>query len=304
MPALLPALYRTGTGDADGDLAPPRPDDAAFLRRELGLGRLAKLEKWLWIAGRPLPPRPLHYQRVLRRDIVVVEQMDLHLVWTAGQIYVKPVPRFLLEPDFWRDHLVDDPDLGPAALGFLFSYAALVRHESDFALAREKRLIPAGVRWADWRAFVAELLRDGGTGGGGGRRIYDRVDARFHYGELRLSRLNKLRFLHTGTAYLPPWDRYTDFFRDNFAWLAATTVYIAVVLTAMQVGISTKALSEDRAFHAASYGFTVFSILGPLVGAFLILAVFLCVFVLNWVKTLGFRNRRLAHVRGPSGFGE
>ena len=295
MPALLPALYRTGPGEAESDLAPPRPDDAEFLQRELGLGRLAKLGNWLWIAGRPLPPRPLHYQRVLRREIVVVEQMDLHLVWTAGEIYVKPVPRFLLEPDFWRDHLAGPPELRRAALGFLFSYAALVRHESDFALAREKRLLPAGVRWADWRGFVAELLMRGA-----GDRIYDRVDARFHYGELRLSRLNKLQLLSTAgaAAYLPSWDRYADFFRDNFAWLAATTVYIAVVLTAMQVGLATEALLDDRAFQAATYGFTVFSILGPLVGAFLILAVFLCVFVLNWVKTLGFRNRRLAHIRG------
>lgn len=155
-------------------------------------------------------------------------------------------------------------------MGFLFSYAALVRHESDFALAREKRLLPGGVRWADWRRFVAELLRAEGHG-----RIYDSVVARFHYGELRLSRLNKLQLLRTGgaAAYLPLWDRYADFFRDNFAWLAATTVYIAVVLTAMQVGLATEALLGDRAFQAVSYGFTVFSILGPLVGASLILAV-------------------------------
>lgn len=29
----------------------------------------------------------------------------MYLVWTAGRIFIKPVPRFLLEPDFWAVYL-------------------------------------------------------------------------------------------------------------------------------------------------------------------------------------------------------
>ncbi|KAK7959732.1 uncharacterized protein PG986_004586 [Apiospora aurea] len=302
--ALLPALYRIGPDDAD--LAPPRPEDSAYLEKELGLGRLAKLSSRLWVAGRPIPPRPLHYQRLLGREIVVAEQMDLHLVWATRRIYLKPMPRFLLEPHFWSRHLVchghncsqpittpcHHPRLWKSALGFLFSYAALICHESDFLLAKEKHLLPEEVAWADWRRFVAEF---------GPEYIYDHIDKRFHFGELRLSRLNKLQLLTSGFAlrlYMPPWDRYGDFFRDNFTWLASATVYIAVVLTAMQVGLATTALTENEAFQSASYGFTIFSILGPLIAIGLILVVFLITFVSNWALAMRLRNRRLSHIAG------
>lgn len=59
------------------------------------------------------------------------------------------------------------------------------------------------------------------------------------------------------------WNQYSTFFQENFAWLAGTTVYSAVVLTAMQVGLATDALASNNAFQSASYGFTVFSSLGP-----------------------------------------
>ncbi|KAK1973677.1 hypothetical protein LZ30DRAFT_610145, partial [Colletotrichum cereale] len=43
-------------------------------------------------------------------------------------------------------------------LGFLFSYAALVTHESDFRIAKETRLIPEDLQWAAWRIAVVQLL--------------------------------------------------------------------------------------------------------------------------------------------------
>ncbi|KAK7936747.1 uncharacterized protein PG986_015185 [Apiospora aurea] len=92
-----------------------------------------------------------------------------------------------------------------------------------------------------------------------------------------------------------PWNLYGDFLRDNFAWLASTTVYIAVVLMVMQVGLATS-LATNEAFQAASYGFTVFSILGPLVVMCLILATFLCIFVWNWVATVAFGKGRLTQI--------
>jgi hypothetical protein len=245
----------------------------------------------------------MHGQRLLGREIVITEQIDLHLVWTSGRIYVKPLPRFLLEPRVWSEHLsclegcscskatatrCERRALWRCALGFLFSYAALIRHESDLSLAIESRLVPHQLDWAKWRCFVAELLA---------HRIYDQIDERFYYGELRLSRLNKLQYLAAGTAYMPLWNRYGDFFRDNLAWLASTTVYIAVVLTAMQVGLATS-LATNEAFQAASYGFTIFSILGPLLVVFLLLGVFVCLFVRNWVATVTFRKKRLVGIRG------
>ncbi|KAM7209827.1 hypothetical protein V8F06_014790 [Rhypophila decipiens] len=46
--------------------------------------------------------------------------------------------------------------------------------------------------------------------------------------------------------------------------MAAATVFVALVLTAMQVGLATERLQGNAAFQQASYGFTIFAILGPL----------------------------------------
>jgi hypothetical protein len=180
-----------------------------------------------------MPPRPLHYQLVLGREIVVAERMDMHLVWTTGRIFLKPVPRFLLQPYFWRDHLSCREDcpcppedgsdvqsqagtkgcrqgLRARALGFLCSYTALVSYESDFLIARDKYLLPREVEWATWRVLVRQLLQI--------EDIDRKVDARFIYGELRLSRLNKIYMLARLPflrGYLPHWQQYGTYFRPG-----------------------------------------------------------------------------------------
>ncbi|KAI1734013.1 hypothetical protein F4680DRAFT_439758 [Xylaria scruposa] len=46
--------------------------------------------------------------------------------------------------------------------------------------------------------------------------------------------------------------------------MATATVFIALVLTAMQVGLATEQLRGNAAFQQASYGFTIFDIVGPM----------------------------------------
>ncbi|KAI6777759.1 uncharacterized protein J7T54_000564 [Emericellopsis cladophorae] len=48
----------------------------ACVDAELDLRRLAHIHHWLWIAGRPMPPRPLHHQRLLNREIVMKMMMN------------------------------------------------------------------------------------------------------------------------------------------------------------------------------------------------------------------------------------
>lgn len=307
-------------------------DVTACIEKELDLERLHSIMKWMWIVGRPMPPRSLHHQLLLSRDIALTEQMDMHLVWTTGRMFLKPIPRFLLEPYFWTWSLASpepcscfkedvDPKsittntqgasanttgaksdtksankcnggLRTCALGFLFSYAALITHESDFQIAKEKHLLPEHVTWSTWRTLVEQLDT---------KNIYDKIDERFKYGELRLSRLNKIyritRWPLLLSPYMTHWHQYGSFFRDNFTWLASTTVYIVVVLTAMQVGLAVDQLKNNMSFQSASYGFTVFSILGPLVAAVLIIVAFLVLFVFNWVGTSRFWKKRSSSVQ-------
>ncbi|KAJ6437987.1 ubiquitin-conjugating enzyme [Purpureocillium lavendulum] len=122
---------------------------------------------------------------------------------------------------------------------------------SDFRIAQDKHLLPPEVSWPAWRIFVEQLDTE---------HISTHVDPRFRYGELCLSRLNKIYAL-TQTplrGYVRYWNQYGTFFHDNFAWLASASLYIVIVLTAMQVGLATESLGGNDAFQAASYGFTVF----------------------------------------------
>lgn len=296
---LLPAVFRSELGE----LGTVTKHPFATLERELDLARLCGVYDWLWLTGLPMPPRPLHYQLLMRREIIIAERMDMHLVWTTGRLFLKPLPRYLLEPQFWSEYLACvhgcDCEASSAgakecqlqrlrrrALGFVFSYAALISFESDFQIAKEKRLIPSEVQWAAWRLLIQELDLE---------TMYARIDKRFHYGELRLSRLNFIYAVSRTPfhGYLPRWSRYSMFVRDNFAFLAASTVYVAITLTAMQVGLATDALVHNSSFQSASYGMSVFSILGPFVAGVLIIVTSCGVFIVNVVRAIQFKNQRL-----------
>jgi hypothetical protein len=96
--------------------------------------------------------------------------------------------------------------LRTCALGFLFSYAALITHESDSNIAQEKRLLPKEVTWTAWITFMKDFDTE---------NIYDKIDDRFKYGELRLSRLNKIyRLMRCPLllgAYMSHWNQYGSF---------------------------------------------------------------------------------------------
>jgi hypothetical protein len=293
---LLPASYKTD----DGILQVP-DSSVEYLRHELGVDRLNTIHPWLWTTGRPMPPRALHHQKLLGREVVVSERMDMHLVWTKARIFIKPLPCFLLEPQFWVDHLscrdkcepsttspqhpgrrkCEEARLRECTLGFLLSYAALISHESDFFIAKDTRLISDQISWMGWKTFVKEILEQ--------ESIYDHINQRYLYGELRLNRLNAIYRL-TGRAvfrgYQSECNQYSSFFRDNFAWLASVLAYMAIVLTAMQVGLGTRALGDDKTFQAVSYGFTVFTMVGSLAAVVTIFAVFVFVFIYHWIKTV------------------
>ncbi|ETN44182.1 uncharacterized protein HMPREF1541_10732 [Cyphellophora europaea CBS 101466] len=324
--SILPASQRADIHN----LVPPRLDDISWIENELNVERLRTIQPLLWLVGRPMPPRPLHHQISLGRQVVVTEQMDMHLVWTTGRMYLKPLPRFLLEPQFWTRFLscaqncacvvangkAQTPPaaasnfsnstasthqqafvecrqhkLRKIALGFLFSYVALISHESDLGMAKEKFLLPAEVDWPYWTSFVRELSPE---------HIYPDIDDRFVYGELRLSRLNKIYTLTKRPflrGYVYSWQQYSSFFGEYLGLLTGVIVYIAIILTAMQVGLATDQLQNSQAFMNASYGFTVFSILGPLIVIAFMVLVFLCLLCINCIKTVTFHKKRMAIAR-------
>ncbi|KAF3929711.1 hypothetical protein AA313_de0207355 [Arthrobotrys entomopaga] len=304
----LPAVYRSGRGS---DRVSIPSYDLEFLQRELLVRRLDAIQDHLWFVGRPMPPRPLHYQIVLSRTIVISENMDQHLVWTGTRIFLKPIPAYLLETGFWSEHLalqehMDDgqrravDELKKSARGFLFTYVALISYESDFRIAKESHLIPENVTWDQWKEFSRRFLQD---------FQYSSVNPRFWYGELRLSRLNAIYrwrkgFLWRGYSKIASHISYKDLLRDNFHLLAAILGYVVIVLTAMQVGLATEQLATNVPFQNVSYGISVVSILAPLILGVAILGIVVFIVIYNWIVTKSYEKRRFREMGLLPGFQE
>lgn len=289
---LFSASYRARRGF----ITVARPDDVEYISSELCVDRLNEIHAWLWVVGRPMSARPLHLQRIKLREIFVTEQMDLHLVWAPRQIFLKPIPRFLLNYEFWERYLCHNEKLYACALGFLFSYTALIQHESDYRIAIEAQLLPTEVTWSQWVVLVEQLLNC---------RNATCINKRYIYGELRLGRLNLIYRLMKGRirGYLNTCTTYADFFRENLNSFITLFASITIVLSAFQVGLGTDQLRDSRAFTRAAYGFVVFSIAAPLLAVVLVGAALIGLFILNLIATVVYqkkRGRRLANAQGRS----
>ncbi|KAG4269290.1 hypothetical protein FPRO04_12067 [Fusarium proliferatum] len=239
---LFPASYRT-----DHDTGKPFIVSASSTgaKTDLSVEELNKIHGWLWLAGRPMPPRPLNYQQASSREIIINENAGMHLVWDCPRrIFLKPLPRYLLSHKFWQNNLATDPEFYKSAFGFMLSYTALIQYESDFFIAKEKHLIPENLTWESWIELVNQLLK---------HEADNRVNPRYKYGELRLSRLNKILWMHGYfRGYSFRYQTYGELLTANLAPIAAATVYIALVLTAMQVGLATPQLADNDAFQKVS----------------------------------------------------
>ena len=178
------------------------------------------------------------------REIIITENPQLHLVWYYHQIYIKPIPKYLLSYAFWQYLATEPLDLQQAAIGFIRTYSYLIRYESDFLLAQEKGLIPKNHLAKDGESLIsfdtfAKLISSFESFGD------EAVSPRYEYGELRLTRLNfysriflrKLTFHHLDA-------QWGSLFGSAIAPFAAIFIIITVVMNAMQVGLS--AWSNDN----------------------------------------------------------
>jgi hypothetical protein len=279
-----PLLPAAAFGDHHGweDFQVPVPDEG-FLYRELSVDKLNYLHEQLSYITAPLPPQPLHRQRLRGRDFFVTEDVEYHLIYyktKAHVIHIKPMPRYLLDVNFWRDHLTSpgsgsedkvhhscDVNCSEAckrrrklyglALGFMFSYVALVHSESDFHIAQQYHLIPSSVEWHHWVSFVRQLLSND---------LKSKINKRYHFGEVSLLGLNALCILNGWgfRAYNYSSRDYSNWIRRNVEGIFALFALLAIILSAMQVGLGTNHLQNSPAFQSATFGFTVTSIILPL----------------------------------------
>lgn len=245
-----------------------------YLKKDLLVEKLNELHPHLWWAGRFGNIRPLHKQKMMHRNIIITENPDLHMVWYDSTIYIKPMPKYLLDKEFFREYIFGDPELRRSADGFLLSYSKLICHESDFNVATETGLL-SGTDWPTWCRFAS------------GFRNIEPHDAnkRYHYGEIRLRRLNQICiFLKWRWSYYSVYTQYDHFFGQNFGWMILLFAYLTIILAAMQVVLATPSFTHS--FESVSYWFGVFSILVVVGGASIILALFTILLTYNLVITL------------------
>lgn len=273
-----------------------------FLTSELNTPVLDQLYNHLWCVARKSGKSidPINRQRTKAREIIATEDASLHLVWHRDRIYIKPMPLCLLNHDFWTTFLASPPrPLEPGfdrkiALGFMRSYALLVRHHLDFVLARDAHLFPAQFEWAEWSEFIAHF-----------RRLEDEdVAPRYHYGQLRLSRLNwAVRLFRPSIAqtkwfYMIPYWSTAVYVERSIAPLIFGFASLSLVLSSMQVLLAVPddelgwSRVDPSSLPAMKRAFWLFSITVLLLsGLTWVLLFAVPAGALIWQITWGFRNR-------------
>lgn len=189
----------------------PQKSPTDYLDLDLNTPRLNDIHQHLWLAGSPTAARPLHKQKQLGRSLLITEDPDEHLVWFETQLFVKPLPQYLLDHDWWVKHLCEKEDLYRSACGLLFSYAWLVCYPCDLDIAKDTGLLPHDICWLDWVRFIETFLDSLDLG------TLNSMNRRYQYGELRLSRLNGIY------RFIPPaysLRRFVRGYRSGSTWYA------------------------------------------------------------------------------------
>ena len=262
-----------------------------FLQNSLNQSRATKIFRHLWFAGALGNFRQLHQQIMFRREIIVCEEPNLHLIWFDDQIYIKPLPPCLTNHQFWTKCVVVDNDTYKLACGFLYSYTRLVQHESDFRIAIEKGLIrDKNLTWESWQKFRICLLAvfKGNP---------DIMDRRYRYGELRLSRLNIIylfRFRQFNfNGYWNRHARYGPIFSRYFATAVVIFAFASITLNAMQVAISQTATDVPSILLTTSYRIAV-AILIAIITIMVVIAVVFIPVISRDLRTGMIANKKMA----------
>ncbi|OAL47438.1 hypothetical protein IQ07DRAFT_467666, partial [Pyrenochaeta sp. DS3sAY3a] len=216
----------------------------AYCLEDLDTPALNKFGDKLWWAGPTPRVAPLTQQAVLDRRIQVTQDPSVHLLWTEGILYVKPLPAYLASHAFWA-YLLDPSNsdinseqreqLKTTCLGFLKTYSSLIKHRSDFNLARRHDLL-ASFGNATFESFIAfisnfDALPDSA------------ISSRWRYGVINLNALNFHSALHLRRWHLNRFEsRYGTYFQRFFPAVLFVFALLSVVLSAMQVILGARQL--------------------------------------------------------------
>ncbi|KAL5389032.1 hypothetical protein DPSP01_002735 [Paraphaeosphaeria sporulosa] len=241
-------------------------DVQAFLCRELECTVLDELAPsfFIFCKRRSSHVNTLHEYSSTGSHVTVSEDPGLHLVRKYDVIFIKPIPHCLLNFNFWVSYLMPghggsgagqdlhDParlkSSTRSALGLLRTYGYLIRHESDFLVARSNHLIPRDVSYTQFQYFIHPF-----------RELPDFVvSPRYEYGHIRMTRLNlAIRILRPkSTRKIFPWSYHKLYYHSGqyLAKFAAPLLFLfasfTLILSSMQVGLAAKETYVDGVWDA------------------------------------------------------
>ena len=261
-----------------------------FLDEDFWAQDLETMAPHLWVMTTPSSTNinSLHQQIVKGREIIVTEDPRLHLVWIHNRIFIKPIPVYLLSHAFWNLLLLDKPfalgtrrkAIKQAALGFLRTYACLIRRQSDFFIAQQGnlRLIPQDVDWIKFRDFISEVS------------TIDDIDVsgRYHYGELRLTRLNfYAKFFLGKFHYEKVHGQYGDYFARWYGPVLFIFAIVSTILNSMQVEMAAEQVLDhpSTVLGSLSSWTSRVSLVSISLIAFVFIVLWLRMFLDEWVYT-------------------
>jgi len=222
------------------------------LQQELSTPDLDRYSRWFALIATQSSSHiaPLSEEIARGRNIVLTEDPEMHLVWYINRLLIKPLPSFLLSHAFWTrflgagslshinpaDSIAQLAAIRAASIGYLRTFYHLIKHDSDFRIAQSNFLIPQDTTRAQFCSFIA-----------GFQYIDDaQVSPRYHYGTLRLHRLNAWAFLglHRTRFRDVHWD-YNTYFTQFYGPLLFAFAIFSVILNAMSVGITAGQSATD-----------------------------------------------------------
>jgi hypothetical protein len=218
----------------------------AHCLQDLETPSMNTLGEKLWRAGPTPDVVSLTQHTVLDRRIQVTEDPSMHLLWVGSEaiLFVKPLPAYLASHAFW-EYLTDECNseidleerkrLLATSLGFLKTYASLVKHRSDFNLARRHDLL-ASFSTTSFEEFVRFIA------------YFDdipdsAISSRWRYGLVQLDALNFHSMILQRWWHLNRFEsRYTTYFSRFFPVVLFIFALFSVMLSAMQVIVAAKQL--------------------------------------------------------------
>ena len=234
-----------------------------YLQKDLDMDYMDSIVKYLWWASSSLQPIALHKYYLGGCSIALTDTHDEHEVQKHRTVLIKPLPEYLLSHSVWDSYLCKDDKLYACAIGLLRSHLLLIRTQVDLIVAHENSVVPKEITWQQWSSFSRAALPN---------CHLESCNHRYWYGLLDEVRLTWIWRLSPETFSISGWNRFTTsqfnssaYIQEKTKWLLGALIYITIVLTAMQVGLATDRLGSNVAFVRASSGFTIFSIMAPLV---------------------------------------